>query len=133
MQDNGNEKQRIDKWLWAARFFKTRRLASEAVNGGKVHVGGRRVKSSKNVMVGDELLIRRGPVEYIINVQMINARRGPASEAQKMYTESEESRIEREDRSLQMRLLRKQTPAPKRKPNKKQRRHIIKFIRRQDV
>ena len=71
------EQIRIDKWLWAARFFKTRSLAAEAVDGGKVHLNGNRTKSSHIIRGGDELKIRRGPYEWVVVVQALSAHRGP--------------------------------------------------------
>ena len=123
-------KIRIDKWLWAARFFKTRGLASEAVTGGKVHLGGQRVKPSREVKCGDELTIRRGHTEFVVLVRGICTKRGPAREAQKLYEETEQSKVKREQMSMQMRLLAQQNPASPRRPNKKQRRAIISFTRK---
>ena len=85
------EKVRIDKWLWAARFFKTRSMAAQAVSGGKVHLNGARIKPARIVQKGDELRIRRGEVEFVVIVQDIADRRGPAREAQLLYEETEAS------------------------------------------
>src|SRR5438477_3069856 len=98
------EPTRIDKWLWAARFFKTRSLASEAVAGGKVDVAGARAKPSRIVRPGDRISIRRGPCEWIITVKEVARHRGPAAEAQQMYDETEESRRKREAASAQLKL-----------------------------
>lgn len=124
---------RIDKWLWAARFFKTRSLAAEAVSGGKVHVNGQRVKASRQVNIGDELRIHRGMEEFTVFVDALSARRGPASVAQQLYTETEESRQRREERALQNRLLAQSMQAPQKRPNKRDRRHIIRFTRKGDL
>ena len=125
------EEVRIDKWLWAARFFKTRSLSAEAVSGGKVHVNRQRVKPSRMLHVGDELSIQRGHETYIVTVTGLSGRRGPAMEAQQLYRESEQSREQRETEKLQRRLLADMNPVPPRRPNKKDRRHIIRFTRKQ--
>jgi len=95
---------RIDKWLWIARFFKTRSSAAQAVSGGHVHVRGERVKPARKVHTGDLLRIRRGPVEWEVTVRGVAARRGPASEARELYEESEAS-IDRRTRAAQERRL----------------------------
>ena len=86
-----NESVRLDKWLWAARFFKTRSLAAAATQGGKVQICGDRAKPARAVRVGDELRIRRGPYEWVVTVKGLSTRRGPAKEAALLYEESEES------------------------------------------
>jgi len=86
---------RLDKWLWAARFFKTRTLAVEAINGGRVSVNADSAKPSKELKVGDELAIRRPPFEYKVVVKGFNERRGPPAEAAMMFEETEESRARR--------------------------------------
>lgn len=91
------EKVRIDKWLWAARFFKTRSIASVAVSGGKVHINDMRVKPARAVNVGDRLTIHRGNDEYIVDVLGLAERRGPAKVAVTLYQETEESIKKRED------------------------------------
>jgi ribosome-associated heat shock protein Hsp15 len=95
---------RIDKWLWAARFFKTRSLAATAVLGGRVHVNGERVKSSKLVHPGDVLELTKGMERWTINVVQLAERRGSASVAQSLYTESAESRKAREQQALERRF-----------------------------
>jgi len=82
---------RIDKWLWAARFYKTRSLASEAIKGGKVHVNGNRTKPSREVELGDTLILRQGFDEKTVVVQALSDKRGPATVAQQLYSETEES------------------------------------------
>ena len=99
-------KVRIDKWLWAARFFKTRSLATEAVAGGRVHMDGQRVKPAKDVRVGDRLEITIGEVTFAVEVLGLADKRGPAAQAQALYAESEESRARRE----QQRELRRMAP-----------------------
>ena len=93
---------RLDKWLWAARFFKTRALAVAAIEGGKVQVNGDRVKRAKLIQPGDEIRIRHGPFEHRIMVRGISERRGPATEAIKLYEETAESREARERLALQL-------------------------------
>jgi ribosome-associated heat shock protein Hsp15 len=123
-------KVRLDKWLWAARFFKTRALATEAINGGHVHLNGHRPKPSRPVQTGDELTIRRGQDEYSITVRELSERRGPASVAQQLYEESEQSRAQREHLAEQRRLQVAAEPHPAKRPDKKGRRQIIRFTNR---
>lgn len=122
-----SEKVRIDKWLWAARFFKTRSLASEAINNGKVSSNGVRVKPSRSVQVGDELLIRRGPFEFTVVVRGVSEQRGPAPQAQTLYEESAESVAKRQLVAEQIKL---QAPTrPQKRPDKRSRRQIIRFTK----
>jgi ribosome-associated heat shock protein Hsp15 len=95
---------RLDKWLWAARFFKTRSLATEAILAGHVHVGGSRVKPAREVRVGDVLEIRRAAVRWTVEVRALAERRGPASEAATLYEETKESQEARERERLERRL-----------------------------
>jgi ribosome-associated heat shock protein Hsp15 len=99
-----HERVRIDKWLWAARFFKTRSLATEAVAGGKVEVNGERAKPAKPVQSGDEVRLRHGPYEYVLLVRGLAERRGPASVAASLYQERAESRAARERVAEQLKL-----------------------------
>ena len=128
MEEN-EEQIRIDKWLWAARFFKTRSLAAEAVTGGKIEINGGRAKPSRIVRAGDELKIRRGPYEWKIMVKGAAKNRGPASTAQGLYQETEESLRQREAVSAQLKLERPQFDLPGR-PTKKDRRAIQRFTKR---
>jgi ribosome-associated heat shock protein Hsp15 len=98
-----SEAVRIDKWLWAARFFKTRGLATEAVLGGRVHVNGQRVKPARDVKVGDTLEVTAHDVRWTVVVQALADKRGPARVAQTLYEETEESRAVREQRRLEHR------------------------------
>jgi len=96
------DRVRLDKWLWAARFYKTRGLAVEAIDGGKVQVAGDRVKRARMIRVGEQLRIRQGPYEHIIVVKALAERRGPAAEAAKLYDETVESREARERLAFQL-------------------------------
>ena len=89
--DDHDDHVRLDKWLWAARFFKTRAVAVEAIGGGKVLYNGERPKPAREVRVGDEVRVRLGPYEHVVHVRELNARRGPAKVAQLMYEETAES------------------------------------------
>jgi ribosome-associated heat shock protein Hsp15 len=121
---------RLDKWLWAARFFKTRQLAVEAINGGKVHLNGQRSKPGKEVQVGTRLRIHKGSLEWDIEVAGINKQRRPASEARLLYREDEESRSRRERIMEEQRLLKAANPEPARRPSKRDRRMIHRFIQK---
>jgi ribosome-associated heat shock protein Hsp15 len=132
MSENEATRVRIDKWLWAARFYKTRGLSADAVEGGKVQVNGERVKPAKVLKVGDTLAIRNGPFAWEITVLALSERRGSAAEAVKLYSESGESRKVREEKIALMKIERKSNPFPGGRPTKKARRQIIKFIREQD-
>lgn len=123
--DETNDTVRIDKWLWAARFYKTRSLASEAVSGGKVHVNGQRTKPSRPLRAGDTLHITRSESEYTVTVLSLSEKRGPAPEAQKLYRETEESVRQRELAASARRLTAGNAPAPQRRPNKRDRRLLI--------
>jgi ribosome-associated heat shock protein Hsp15 len=90
------DRLRIDKWLWAARFFKTRSLAAQAVDGGRVQLNGARVKPAKEVKPGDEITVHIGELEWVIDVRALSARRGPAEAARQLYEEREESRARRQ-------------------------------------
>jgi ribosome-associated heat shock protein Hsp15 len=125
-----DDKVRIDKWLWAARFFKTRSLAAKAVSGGHVHVNSQRIKPSRSLQVGDELRIRRGLTEFVVIVLELSRRRGPATVARTLYQETEDSILQRESNMEKRRRERMAQPAPGRKPDKRDRRKIRKFIRK---
>jgi ribosome-associated heat shock protein Hsp15 len=120
---------RLDKWLWTARFFKTRALAAEAVNGGKVEVNGNRPKPSRVVRIGDELNIRRGPYEWMIVVKDVSRLRGPAMHAQALYEETVESVRKREAAIAQLKLERPPEFDSAGRPSKKDRRAIAKTKR----
>jgi len=124
-----DNQQRLDKWLWAARFFKTRPLAAEAINGGKVHLNGERVKPSRNIKVGDQLQITRGQFEFKITVEALNKHRRPATEAQALYAEDEQSMQKRKEIAQSLKILNANMPHSEKRPSKKQRRQIVKFKR----
>jgi ribosome-associated heat shock protein Hsp15 len=121
---------RIDKWLWAARFFKTRSLAADAVAGGKVALNGGRPKPSRVIRPGDRLSIRRGAYEWSIIVKGTSNYRGPASDAAALYEESEESRSKRQSAMAQLKLERPADFDTPRRPSKKDRRAISNFTNR---
>ena len=121
--------QRLDKWLWAARFFKTRPLAAEAINGGKVHLNGDRVKPSRNIKTGDRLQITRGQFEFKITIEALNKHRRPANEAQMLYKEDDDSINKRKDLALSLKMLNANMPHTEKRPDKKQRRQITRLRR----
>jgi len=122
---------RIDKWLWAARFFKTRGLATEMVNGGHVQLNGKRIKASKTVQSGDELSIVRGQERFIVTVVGLAEKRGSATVAQSLYHESDQSIAAREKQRQLRKFKAASAPSPDQRPDKKARRQIIKFRRRE--
>lgn len=127
MTDTQESGIRIDKWLWAARFFKTRALAAEAVAGGKIKVNGERVKPAKTVRVGDALRIHIGPFEHAIRVQGLSARRGPATEAALLYVESDASKAARKQLAARLAAERMGAPTEQGRPTKRARRERIRF------
>ena len=118
---------RLDKWLWAARFFKTRSVACDAVTGGKVHLNGNRAKPGRSISAGDELRIQRGEEEFVITVVEPSTRRGPATVARTLYEESEENRIKREKLAEERKLEHRDHLNRERRPDKRQRRRIVRF------
>ena len=118
---------RIDKWLWAARFYKTRSLAARAVEGGKVKLNGERMKPGKEVKAGDEIEVRSGELTWLVEVRGVALKRGPAAEAALLYAESDESRVRREH----MTAMRRAGPHPAHdthgRPTKRDRRMIRRF------
>ena len=121
------EPVRIDKWLWAARFFKTRGLAQAAVAGGKVKLRGERVKPAKEVRVGDELAIHVGEYEWSVTIKGLADRRGSAEFARKLYDESEESRTRRIAQVAERRAYGSVWGERKGRPTKRERRQIVRF------
>jgi ribosome-associated heat shock protein Hsp15 len=122
-----SERARIDKWLWCARFYKSRALATEAVQGGRVHLNGGRVKPAHIVRSGDQIEITRGPESWTIQVRAIPARRGSAHEAAGCYEETADSRTQREARRAERRLTGGAPPRPATKPDKRSRRALLRL------
>ena len=118
---------RLDKWLWAARFFKTRSLAAAAIEGGKVQLNGERAKRAKLLQVGDELRIRHGPFEHHIHVRALSARRGGAAEAATLYEETPASRDRRAQVAEQLRLMAMDGRHQGGRPTKKERRTLARL------
>lgn len=121
---------RVDKWLWAARFFKSRSLAAEAVTGGKVAVNGERVKPSRGVKPGDDVRVRLGPYEHRLRVRNVGERRGPASQAALLYEETAESRATREKLAWQIRHAAPVADWSEGRPGKRDRRALRQLKRR---
>ena len=124
-EDTGHERARIDKWLWAARFYKTRALAVAALENGRVLVNGTRVKPAKALNIGDLLAIRMGPYTHEVEVLGLSGKRGPAPEAQKLYRETEDSKAKRAALAEQLKAQ-QQYSVLKGRPTKKDRRDIEK-------
>lgn len=118
---------RLDKWLWAARFFKTRTLAAEAIDAGRVEVNGERAKRSRAITKGDKLRVRKPPFEQLIEVSGESEQRGPASVAATLYSESEESRKAREAMAAHLKAMGPPVFRETGKPGKKDRRAIDKW------
>jgi ribosome-associated heat shock protein Hsp15 len=124
-QDEDDGRVRLDKWLWAARFFKTRALAAEAIAGGKVQVNGDRVKRAKPLQTGDEIRIRQGPYEHLVVVRELSDRRGPATQAARLYEERPESAAAREAMALQLKSVHSMFASDvKGRPTKRDRREL---------
>jgi ribosome-associated heat shock protein Hsp15 len=123
---------RLDKWLWSARFYKTRTVAAEAIDAGRVEVNGERAKRSRAITVGDKLRIRKPPFEQVIEVLGESEQRGPASVAATLYVESEESLKAREALAARMKAQGPPVFRERGKPGKKERREIDKWRGRSD-
>jgi ribosome-associated heat shock protein Hsp15 len=123
------QKVRIDKWLWAARFFRTRGIAREAIKGGKVQLNGTRVKPGRTLFENDRLTIRRGDDEYQVTVKDLGDRRLSAALAQEKYIEDPESKARRETAAEQRKLEHRARRDRQRRPDKRQRRQIISFTK----
>jgi ribosome-associated heat shock protein Hsp15 len=131
MSEGDEIRVRLDKWLWAARFYKTRSLAAEAVEKGKVEVNGERAKRAKLLQAGDSLMIRLGPYQHIVTVRGISEKRGPASVAAKLYEESAEGRKAREAMQVQVKAAQSVPGFERGRPSKKDRREIERLRRRE--
>ena len=131
MSSDGVTRVRLDKWLWAARFFKTRGLAVQAIETGKVEVNGERAKRAKHLQVGDQLRVRLGPYHHTVSVRALSERRGPAAAAAELFEETEESRKAREAMQLQVRIAQSVPGYDRGRPTKKDRRDIER-LRRKD-
>ena len=127
MKENPVEAVRLDKWLWAARIYKTRALAREMIEGGKVHYNGQRSKPGKVVELNATLLLRQGNEERTIVVKGITEQRRPASEAVALYEETAESIEKREKMALARKMNALTMPHPDRRPDKKERRDLMRF------
>jgi ribosome-associated heat shock protein Hsp15 len=125
--DQDDDKIRIDKWLWAARFFKTRNLAKQAIEGGKIHCDGQRVKASKEVVIGLELTIRQDLTEKVVIVKALSDQRRGAPEAALLYEETEASKQKRDEQAAQRKAGLANFIISDHKPNKKERRQIHRF------
>lgn len=121
---------RLDKWLWAARFFKTRTLAVEAIEGGRVSVNDERAKPAKELKAGDKVSIRRPPFEHVITVRELSDKRGPATVAATLFAETEESRARRTVLAAEMKSL--PQPRFKGRPTKKTRRDYERWLQQSD-
>jgi ribosome-associated heat shock protein Hsp15 len=118
------ESQRLDKWLWAARFYKTRPLAVEAINGGKVHVDGQRVKPGRSVRPGTRLTIHKGQLEWRIEVLALSKQRRPAAEAAQLFVEDEATRLQRQEIVQERRALAPTLRSERGRPTKRDRRRL---------
>lgn len=125
--DTDSSKMRIDKWLWAARFFKTRALAIDAIDSGKVLVNEERVKPAKMIDAGNLLSIRLGPYTFVVEVLGLSDKRGPAQQAQKLYRETAESIKKREELAFERKAQAQVVQRGEGRPTKKDRRDIDSF------
>ena len=126
------DRLRIDKWLWAARFFKTRSLAKAAIEGGKVQIGGRRIKVSREIGVGEEIRIRQGWDDRDVIVRALSDQRRGAPEAQQLYAETDESIARRQQSTQARKLAGGMIERPARRPDKRDRRRIHEFRKRHE-
>lgn len=124
------KQMRLDKWLWCARFFKTRGLAADAIKSGKVLINDKRVKPARTIVPGDHLLVRRGAFQYALTIRELCHARKPASEAVLLYEESPDSIHQREIMAEQIRVDRMAGPQPRGRPTKRERRELIRFKNR---
>lgn len=132
-QSSDNKKIRLDKWLWAARFYKTRAIAKAAIEGGKVHYEGQRCKVSKTIDLNAKLTIRQGFDEKVIIIKALSDQRRGAPEAQELYEETADSIKARMDQTELRRVMKHATAAPDHRPNKKERRQIHQFKHQSEI
>jgi ribosome-associated heat shock protein Hsp15 len=125
-----DERLRLDKWLWAARFYKTRNLAVQAIDGGRVEVNGERAKRAKALVVGDQVRVRHPPFETVLVVRALSERRGPATQAAKLYEETPDSARARAALAAQLRAAPPPVYEREGRPTKKDRREIDEWRRR---
>lgn len=125
--EENNDQVRLDKWLWAARFYKTRTIAKEMIDGGKVHYNGQRTKPNKTVEVGGIIKLRQGNEEKEVEVTALSTQRRGAPQAQLLYKETEKSVEQRAKIAIARKINALTMPHPDRRPNKKERRDLLKF------
>ena len=132
-RDSDQARLRVDRWLWAARFFKTRSLAKTAIENGKIELNGTRIKASKEIAHGDLLSVRRGDTVQIVTVLALTDKRGSATIAQSLYEETEQSKLERAILTEKKKIIRAGYSSPKSKPSKKDRRKIAELRMNEDT
>lgn len=120
---------RLDKWLWCARWYKSRGLARDAIGNGRVREHGRRIKPARSIRPGDRLEIRRGPFTYVLTITSLATTRLPAREAAGLYEEHPDSIASREQLAMEMKTDKARVPRPRARPDKRERRELIRFIR----
>ena len=127
------DRLRVDKWLWAARFYKTRSIAKTAIEGGKVHLDGQRVKVSREISVGEHLTVKQGWDEKEVVVKALSDQRGPAPIAQTLYEETSESIVRREREAQARKAAGGATARPTQKPGKHERKALEKLRKQFDL
>lgn len=131
--DSEERRLRLDRWLWAARWFKTRSQAAQAIAGGKIRVNGERPKRAREIALGDEVRIRKGPIEFHVVVRGLSELRGPATTARTLYEETPASQAARTLLALQLKTQPQITYTGKGRPTKKDRRAIERLARRDEA
>ena len=130
--DKSSDSMRLDKWLWCARFYKTRGLASDAIKTGKVKINGERIKPARNIKIGEVVAIRRGPYNFEITILSLSKTRLSADKAAQLYQEHEQSITNREMTAQQLNASNAMFPPSKGRPTKRERRDLNKFKQAQD-
>ena len=128
--DESDDSMRLDKWLWCARFFKTRAMAATAIKGNKIKVNGNAIKAAKSIRIGDKVMIRKPPYQHDITILELSKNRLSASGASLLYEETPESIQSREDLTKQIKAENASFPRTRGRPSKRDRRHIIRFTRK---